>query len=57
VKTGLDGASNTQELLIGFGIVALLVAVGAAPAVGRSITRPLGALQTRLEDIADGEGD
>ncbi len=39
--------------VIGFGLVALLLAVGLAFAVIRNITRPLGAVHNALEAVAD----
>jgi len=50
-------ASRAQTLILLFAGLALLVAAVLATAVTRSITRPLALLQTRLAEIADGDGD
>jgi len=50
-------ASRARTLILLFAGIALLVAAALAAAVTRSITRPLGLLQARLADIADGDGD
>ena len=49
-------SSATIEVLGGAGI-ALLLAIGLALHISRSITRPLGELEGQLREIADGEGD
>nr|GID87532.1 methyl-accepting chemotaxis protein [Actinoplanes derwentensis] len=50
-------AQTGKQTTILAGVVGLLLSIFVAGIVIRSISRPLGALQTRLSDIAEGDGD
>jgi methyl-accepting chemotaxis protein len=50
-------AAGAQRLMIVGTLLALLVGIGIAWLVSRSITGPLGGLRRRLAEIADGDGD
>ena len=52
-----SAASRARTLLLLFAGLALLVAAVLALLVTRSITRPLALLESRLHEIADGDGD
>ncbi|MFG1605083.1 methyl-accepting chemotaxis protein [Actinoplanes sp. NPDC049265] len=50
-------ASQSITIILVAGAAALLVGVALAVLLARSIVRPLGALNRRLAEIADGDGD
>ncbi|OLF19005.1 methyl-accepting chemotaxis protein [Actinophytocola xanthii] len=50
-------ASADRLTMILVGLAAVLVGIGVGWALARSITRPLAALNDRLHEIADGDGD
>jgi methyl-accepting chemotaxis protein len=50
-------ASADRLVMILVGLAAVLVGIGVGLALARSITRPLAALNDRLHEIADGDGD
>ena len=56
-KSAASSYSSARTVLIALVLSAVLFAGLIAFVIIRSITRPLGALESRLRDIADGEGD
>ncbi|HET9517229.1 MAG TPA: methyl-accepting chemotaxis protein [Actinoplanes sp.] len=57
MEAGEDAARSATTLILTVGVVAVVVGLILAIVLIRSITRPLAALNNRLTDIADGEGD
>jgi methyl-accepting chemotaxis protein len=57
VSRASAASHRSAALIIGVGVLALLIGVALAVLLIRSIIRPLGALNHRLAEIADGDGD
>ena len=56
-RSAESAASTARWIVLGLLLAALALGAVIAVAIARSITRPLGALNHRLTDIADGDGD
>jgi methyl-accepting chemotaxis protein len=56
-QTGLDDYNKARIVLLSALVVSILLSVGLATITSRSITVPLKAMMSMLQDIAQGEGD
>ena len=56
-QASVSAASSGKSMMITMGVIALIVSMGCAILITRSIVRPLHDLDERLADIADGDGD
>ena len=57
VSSAKSTSSQSQGLILGGAVVALLLAAALAKIITGSITSPLRELESRLAEIADGDGD
>ncbi|WP_051167447.1 methyl-accepting chemotaxis protein [Actinoplanes sp. N902-109] len=57
VSDAASASRRSTGLIIGVGLLAVLIGAALATLLIRSIIRPLGALNHRLAEIADGDGD
>jgi methyl-accepting chemotaxis protein len=53
----LAGISRLTVFVAGTGAILLLVGIGIAILIGRSVSKPIGATARALKDISEGEGD
>ncbi|MDR1231362.1 MAG: bacteriohemerythrin [Spirochaetaceae bacterium] len=53
----LAGISRLTMLIAGMGTILLLVGIGMAILIGRSVSKPISAAAQVLKDISEGEGD
>jgi methyl-accepting chemotaxis protein len=57
VSRASSASRRSAALILGVGLLAVLIGAALAALLIRSIIRPLGALNHRLAEIADGDGD